>query len=99
MIVGGLAVFGVVFALNSAVHSYLILDYTDGDKVALNVAGFAPGALVGLGWQIDKQSSATVHLLGDAALDKYSFTRDAYLQRRRSDVYDGNPPDDGAGKD
>lgn len=38
-------------------------------------------------------------LLGDAALDKYSFTRDAYLQRRRSDVYDGNPPDDGAGKD
>lgn len=38
-------------------------------------------------------------LLGDAALDKYSFTRDAYLQRRRSDVYDGNPPDNGAGKD
>ncbi len=34
-------------------------------------------------------------LLGDAALDKYSFTRDAYLQRRRSQVYDGNPPDDG----
>ena len=38
-------------------------------------------------------------LIGDAALDKYSFTRDAYLQRRRSDVYDGNPPDDGAGAD
>lgn len=37
-------------------------------------------------------------LLGDAALDKYSFTRDAFLQRRRSQVYDGNPPDDGAGK-
>jgi phospholipid-binding lipoprotein MlaA len=36
-------------------------------------------------------------LIGDAALDKYSFTRDAYLQRRRSEVYDGNPPDDGAG--
>jgi len=34
-------------------------------------------------------------LLGDAALDKYSFTRDAFLQRRRSQVYDGNPPDDG----
>jgi phospholipid-binding lipoprotein MlaA len=33
-------------------------------------------------------------LLEDAALDKYSFTRDAYLQHRRSDVYDGNPPDD-----
>lgn len=38
-------------------------------------------------------------LLGDAALDKYSFTRDAYLQRRRSQVYDGNPPDDGGGTD
>ena len=38
-------------------------------------------------------------LLGDAALDKYSFTRDAYLQRRRSQVYDGNPPDDGVGTD
>ena len=38
-------------------------------------------------------------LLGDAALDKYSFTRDAYLQRRRSEVYDGNPPDNGAGRD
>jgi len=38
-------------------------------------------------------------LIGDAALDKYSFTRDAYLQRRRSEVYDGSPPDDGAGAD
>ena len=39
-------------------------------------------------------------LLNDAALDKYTFTRDAYLQHRRSDVYDGNPPDDddGGGK-
>ncbi|MFZ2628868.1 MAG: VacJ family lipoprotein [Rugosibacter sp.] len=28
----------------------------------------------------------------EAALDKYSYIRDAYLQRRRSLVYDGNPP-------
>jgi phospholipid-binding lipoprotein MlaA len=26
------------------------------------------------------------------ALDKYSFTRDAYLQKRLNDVYDGEPP-------
>ena len=32
-------------------------------------------------------------LIGDAALDKYTFTRDAYLQRRRNEVYDGNVPD------
>ena len=51
VIVGGLAIFGAVFALNSAVHSYLILDYTDGDKVALNVGFYymanAGGRLVG----------------------------------------------------
>ena len=34
-------------------------------------------------------------LLDDAALDKYSFTRDAHLQRRLNDVYDGNPPENG----
>ncbi len=32
-------------------------------------------------------------LLDDIALDKYSFIRDAHLQRRRSLVYDGEPPD------
>jgi phospholipid-binding lipoprotein MlaA len=29
-----------------------------------------------------------------AALDKYSFTRDAYLQRQRNKLYDGNPPEE-----
>jgi MFS family permease len=36
-IVGGLIPFGVAFAMNSAVHSYLILAYADNDKVAMNV--------------------------------------------------------------
>ncbi|QOV22840.1 organoarsenical effux MFS transporter ArsJ [Anabaenopsis elenkinii] len=36
-IIGGLLVFGVVFAFNSAVHSYLVLAFTDDDKVAINV--------------------------------------------------------------
>lgn len=31
-------------------------------------------------------------ILEQAALDKYAFQREAYLQRRRSLVYDGNPP-------
>jgi phospholipid-binding lipoprotein MlaA len=31
-------------------------------------------------------------LLEEAALDRYVFQRDAYLQRRRSLVYDGQPP-------
>jgi len=45
-------------------------------------------------------------VLDEAALDPYTFLRDAYLQQRRSLVYDGNPPrenlgefeDDAAGK-
>ena len=31
-------------------------------------------------------------LLEDAAFDKYSFLRDGYLQRRRNQIYDGDPP-------
>jgi hypothetical protein len=51
VVVGGLIGFGIVFALNSAVHSYLILSYTDSDKVAMNVGFYymanACGRLVG----------------------------------------------------
>lgn len=35
-------------------------------------------------------------ILEAAALDPYEFVRDAYLQRRRNQVYDGNPPDEDA---
>jgi len=31
-------------------------------------------------------------VMDEAALDRYVFLRDAYLQRRRSLIYDGNPP-------
>lgn len=33
-------------------------------------------------------------MLEEAALDPYTFTRDAFLQRRRSVIFDGNPPDE-----
>ena len=36
-IIVGLIPFGLAFAVNSAVHSYLILAYADNDKVAMNV--------------------------------------------------------------
>ena len=32
------------------------------------------------------------NLLEVAAFDKYTFVRDAYIQRRRNRIYDGNPP-------
>ena len=50
-VVGGLALFGIAFAINSSVHSYLILAFTDTDKVALDVGFYymanAGGRLVG----------------------------------------------------
>jgi Major Facilitator Superfamily len=50
-IVGGLLIFGIVFAFNSAVHSYLVLAFTDDDKVALNVGFYymanSGGRLIG----------------------------------------------------
>lgn len=36
----------------------------------------------------------TVDAVKDASLDPYSFVRDAYLQKRENDIYDGNPPSD-----
>ena len=57
VIVGGLIVFAVVFAINSAVHSYLILAYSDFEKVSMNVGFYymanAGGRLTGTvlsGW-------------------------------------------------
>jgi MFS family permease len=51
IVVVGLVAFGVVFALNSAVHSFLILRYAEGDRVAMNVGFYymanACGRLVG----------------------------------------------------
>lgn len=46
---------------------------------------------------VDKRASLldASAMLDKVALDKYTFTRDSYLQRRRSSIYDGNPPDDG----
>ena len=50
-VVGGLIVFGVIFAVNSSLHSYLILAYSDRDDVSLDVgfyyASNATGRLVG----------------------------------------------------
>lgn len=33
-------------------------------------------------------------IIDQAALDEYSFIRDAYLQHRKNLVYDGNPPEE-----
>jgi len=57
VLVAGLIAFGILFAINSAVHSYLILAYSDHDRVAMNVGFYymsnAGGRLTGTilsGW-------------------------------------------------
>jgi predicted MFS family arabinose efflux permease len=48
---GGLVLFGIVFALNSSVHSYLVLAYSEADRVSLSVGFYymanACGRLLG----------------------------------------------------
>ncbi len=50
-VIVGLALFGAVFAVNSSLHSYLILAYSDADQVTLDVGFYymanAAGRLVG----------------------------------------------------
>ncbi len=62
VLVTGLVLFGVVFAINSAVHSYLILAYSDFDRVSMNVGFYymanAGGRLAGTvlsGWVYQTQ--------------------------------------------
>jgi predicted MFS family arabinose efflux permease len=57
VLIVGLVLFGIVFAINSAVHSYLILAYSDFEKVSMNVGFYymanAGGRLAGTvlsGW-------------------------------------------------
>lgn len=77
------------------------------DTAALPVDryGDGVGAIQDIAWRnsfyalrlVDQRANLlrVSQMLDDAALDKYSFTRDAFLQRRLSEVYDGNPPGDG----
>lgn len=57
VLIGGLLIFGAVFAINSSLHSYLIVDYAKSDGVSLDVGFYymanALGRLVGTllsGW-------------------------------------------------
>ena len=57
VIVVGLLIFGAVFAINSSLHSYLIVSYAKGDGVSLDVGFYymanAMGRLIGTvlsGW-------------------------------------------------
>ena len=57
VVIIGLSIFGILFAINSAVHSYLVVAWSDAEKVSMNVGFYymanAAGRLVGTvlsGW-------------------------------------------------
>ena len=71
---GGLAVFGFVFALNSSVHSYLVLAYSEADRVSQSVGFYymanACGRLLGtlLSGVLYQRAGVAASLWGAVAL-------------------------------
>jgi len=62
VLIAGLALFGAIFAINSSIHSYLIVFWSDREKVSMNVGFYymanAGGRLVGTvlsGWVYQQQ--------------------------------------------
>jgi predicted MFS family arabinose efflux permease len=70
----GLTLFGVVFALNSSVHSYLVLAYSEADRVSMSVGFYymanACGRLLGtlLSGVLYQQAGVTASLWGAVVL-------------------------------
>jgi len=71
---GGLTLFGIVFALNSSVHSYLVLAYSEADRVSLSVGFYymanACGRLLGtlLSGVLYQHAGVTASLWGAVVL-------------------------------
>ena len=63
------------------------LVYWGTDSVPIRNSLYATRAISNRANLLDASS-----VLEQAALDRYAFVRDAWLQRRRNLVYDGNPP-------
>ena len=71
---GGLGLFGVAFALNSAVHSYMVLAYSEAECVSLSVGFYymanAAGRLMGtlLSGVLYQMAGVTASLWGAVVL-------------------------------
>ncbi len=67
-------------------------------RIALGPVGYIPdvpvrNSIYGLGYvDLRAQALDAGDILNQAALDRYTFIRNAYLQRRRYLIYDGKPP-------
>ena len=72
----------------------LIVDvYSEPTWYSLNMSVATRNSLVALRF-IDVRASLlpSDKVVDEAALDKYAYVRDAYLQRRRNQIFDGSPP-------
>jgi len=72
------------------------VDYQGDLVLAIDSAGQRNNALVLRTIDERAQLLRAQRLVEGAALDRYSFIRDGYLQRRRNLIYDGNPPEEAA---
>jgi len=87
-ILGGLAIFGLVFAVNSALHSYLILAFTHESQVAINVgfyyAANAGGRLTGtiLSGLIYQYGGLAACLLGSGIMLMTAFMFSIFIPAR-----------------
>ena len=97
----GLALFAVVFALNSSVHSYLVLAYSEADKVSLSVGFYymanAAGRLIGtlLSGVLYQLGGVNAALWGAAAFAAVAGIGAAFLPRVESAIsFDGTAADD-----
>ena len=72
-----------------------VVEITVGDPINQINDPWAYGGVFGLRL-LDRRASylQAGDMLNEVALDKYTFTRQVWLQKRRSDVYDGDPPDE-----
>ena len=91
--------------------AYLYIPFIKGPDTARNLPDMASSTLLSpltyvssvILWPVTALSliNTRANLLDDtnirdeAALDPYSFTREAYLQQRQYLIYDGNPPTEG----
>lgn len=94
-LIAGLILFGFLFALNSAVHSFLILDYAEQDKIAMNVGIYytanSCGRLLGtifsgylyqLGLQINGATGLAYCLFASAALLLFTGIISIFLPKK-----------------
>lgn len=67
--------------------------YTDPTWATINKSVAVRNSLVALRF-VDVRADLlpTDKVVEEAALDKYAYVRDAYLQRRRNQIFDGRPP-------